>query len=55
MDGLPVELADVLVSLEVDTAKGSEELLQSNAVHELTGSSPQSLYDWVEEHKVTWE
>jgi hypothetical protein len=55
MDGLPAELADLLVSLELETATGSEERLQSNAVYELTGRSPQSLCDWIEEHNVTWE
>jgi hypothetical protein len=55
MDGLPAELADLLVSLDLETARGSEEQLRSEAVHELTGSLPQSLHDWVKENKVTWE
>ncbi len=53
--GLPKGLADLLVFLESETAKGSEEKLRGNAVHDLTGKPPQSLEDWIEKNKRIWE
>jgi hypothetical protein len=55
LTGVSEHLADLLVHLESETAKGSEEKLRNDFVQELTGNPPQSLEDWIKEKKSIWE
>ena len=53
--GLSDYVTNIIVNLEEETSKGSEETLWNNTVQELTGKSPLTLEDWVNDHKSIWE
>jgi festuclavine dehydrogenase len=51
--GLPPDFASMLAAMEEDVAAGGEERL-SNAVKEVTGSSPVRFHDFVVREKDRW-
>lgn len=52
--GVPQQLADVVVQLELMAARG-EEALEGNDVKEVTGRPPISFDEFARKNKSVWE